>query len=143
MGSARDSASARSAVSGFSAEMTAERAAQIARAPSVALVEPVRRVRIALHENDFQTLVEGVDRIDGDENAAAGIGLPPGPNVNADIAIIDTGIDLDHPDLNAMAGFGAYAARLPDDPETGQPVYDDCNTGHDPEDEHGHGTHVA
>ncbi len=132
----------RSAVSGFSAEMTAERAAQIAQAPSVTLVEPVRRVRIALHLNNFQTLVEGVDRIDGEENAAAGIGLPAGPDVDADIAIIDTGINLDHPDLNAMAGFGAYAARLPDDPP-GHPVYDDCNTASDPEDEHGHGTHVA
>ncbi|MCH8052412.1 MAG: protease inhibitor I9 family protein, partial [Chloroflexi bacterium] len=83
----------RSAVSGFSAEMTAERAAQIAQAPSVALVEPVRRVRIALHANDFQTLVEGVDRIDADENAAAGIGPPDGPDIDADIAIIDTAIN--------------------------------------------------
>lgn len=132
-----------SAVSGFSAEMSAERAAEIAESPSVALVEPVRRVRIALHENAFQTLIEGVDRVDLDENAAAGVGLPAGPDVDADIAIIDTGIDLDHPDLNALPGFGAYEARLPDDPETGFPVYGDCNTASDPEDEHGHGTHVA
>lgn len=131
------------AVRGFAAEMSAERAAEIAGAPSVTLVEPVRRVRIALHENAFQTLVEGVDRVDADENPSAGIGLPPGPDVNADIAIIDTGIDLDHPDLNAMSGFGAYEARLPDDPETGQPVYGACNTASDPSDEHGHGTHVA
>ena len=133
----------RSAVSGFSAAMTAERAAQIAEAPSVALVEPVRRVRIALHENDFQTLAEGIDRVDAEVNAAAGIGLPPGPNVNADIAIIDTGIDLHHPDLNAMAGFGAYEPFLGLDPETQQPIYGDCGTPGDPEDEHGHGTHVA
>jgi subtilisin family serine protease len=132
----------RSAVNGFSAEMTADRAAQVARAPTVALVEPVRRLGIALHQNNFQTLVEGIDRIDGEENATAGIGLPAGPEVDADIAVIDTGIDLDHPDLNAIAGFGAYEARLPDNPD-GSPAYGDCNTASDPEDEHGHGTHVA
>ena len=121
----------RHAVSGFSAEMSAERAAQIAQAPSVALVEPVRRVRIALHLEPSQTLIEGVDRIDAEENAAAGIGLPPGPDVNADIAIIDTGIDPDHPDLNVMGGFGAYQTII------------GCNTGSDIDDEHGHGTHVA
>ncbi|MCH7810076.1 MAG: S8 family serine peptidase [Chloroflexi bacterium] len=131
----------RSAVSGFSAEMTAERAAQIAQAPSVALVQPVRRLRIALHANPFQTLIEGVDRIDGEENGAAGIGLPPGPAVNADIAIIDTGIDLDHPDLNVMGGFGAYETLTGFD-EDGNPIFE-CSTGFSIDDDHGHGTHVA
>jgi subtilisin family serine protease len=44
------------------------------------------------------------------------------------IAIIDTGIDIDHPDLNVMWGVRYYNGGLSDD------LYDDDN---------GHGTHVA
>ena len=131
-----------SAARGFSTEMTAERAQQVAADPGVALVQPVQRVKIALHDNQFQTLVEGIDRIDADENPSAGIGSPPGPDLDADIAIIDTGIDLDHPDLNAMSGFGAYE-EFQGFAGNGEPIYGDCNTGHDTDDVHGHGTHVA
>ncbi len=44
---------------------------------------------------------------------------------DANVAVLDTGIDLDHPDLNARAGKNCVAE------------------GADPEDDHGHGTHVA
>jgi subtilisin family serine protease len=43
------------------------------------------------------------------------------------IAVIDTGVDLDHPDL---------AAKI-------VPGYDFVNSDYDPDDDHGHGTHVA
>ncbi|MEX2390967.1 MAG: S8 family serine peptidase [Dehalococcoidia bacterium] len=125
----------RRALTGFAAEMTAEQAQQIADDPDVAQVEPSRRVHVTLHENLFQTLTEGADRIDADENAAADIGNP-GPGIDADIAVIDTGIDVDHPDLNVMGGFAAYQAMTNDD-------YDDCNTGTSFDDVHGHGTHVS
>jgi subtilisin len=45
--------------------------------------------------------------------------------VNVDIAVIDTGIDLDHPDLNARNGTNCVSPGAP------------------AEDDHGHGTHVA
>jgi subtilisin family serine protease/uncharacterized protein YkwD len=43
------------------------------------------------------------------------------------IAVIDTGVDLDHPDLAAKIVAG----------------YDFANDDEDPDDDHGHGTHVA
>jgi thermitase len=46
---------------------------------------------------------------------------------NVTVAIIDTGVDLDHPDLQANV----------------VPGYDFVNGDSDPDDDHGHGTHVA
>lgn len=79
-----------------------------------------------------QTLPWGVDRIDADvahEVAATGAGV--------DIAIIDTGIDSDHPDLRANLGEGFTVSRRT--ACHGQP--DVCREPWD--DEFGHGTHVA
>jgi subtilisin len=45
--------------------------------------------------------------------------------VNVDIAVIDTGIDLDHPDLNARSGTNCVSPGTP------------------AEDDNAHGTHVA
>ena len=70
-----------------------------------------------------QALPAGVDRVDGDRSSAIsgnGIGA-----VDADIAIIDSGIDLTHPDLNVYRDVSfVYGA----------------NSGND---DYGHGTHVA
>jgi subtilisin family serine protease len=68
-----------------------------------------------------QTLPWGIDRVDADKlhaNGQTGNG--------ADIAIIDTGIDQDHPDLQANLGTG--------EDFTGSGTWDDAN---------GHGTHCA
>lgn len=73
-----------------------------------------------------ETLPDGVDRVDADvahDNGETGDG--------ADVAIVDTGIDADHPDLAANLGDG-YA------------VYD-CSSGCAASwgDDNGHGTHCA
>lgn len=71
-----------------------------------------------------QTLPYGVDRVDAEvahTNGATGNG--------ADIAIIDTGIDSTHPDLQANLGEGTAFVASED-----QPLWQDDN---------GHGTHVA
>lgn len=73
-----------------------------------------------------QTLPWGIDRIDADvahANGATGAG--------ADIAILDTGIDSDHPDL--QANLGAGKAFVPARGRYAQP-WDDDNE---------HGTHCA
>ena len=86
--------------------------------PRVAYVEPDQRVRAL-----GQTLPVGVDRVGGDTSlTASGDGSGA---VDADIAILDTGIDLDHPDLNVY-----YEKTF----VPGTSSADDDN---------GHGTHVA
>ena len=61
--------------------------------PNVDYVQPDVKVKVFA-----QRLPTGVDRIDGDlSSTKSGDGSG---SVNADIAILDTGIDLNHPDLN-------------------------------------------
>ncbi|HSV99157.1 MAG TPA: S8 family serine peptidase [Sedimentisphaerales bacterium] len=69
------------------------------------------------------TVATGVNRIDAEGVLNAGINCS-----GVGIAIIDTGIDVDHPDLNVMDGVRFYNGGLSDF------QYDDDN---------GHGTHVA
>ena len=67
--------------------------AGIMKMPEVEYVEPDIKVKAFV-----QTLPTGIDRVDGDLSSTKsgnGSGV-----VNVDIGILDTGIDLNHPDLN-------------------------------------------
>ncbi|MEX2447971.1 MAG: Ig-like domain-containing protein [Solirubrobacterales bacterium] len=110
-----------SALRGFAGPAAAKQAKALAADPRVASVEPDRTVRALA-----QSLPTGVDRIDADANPTAAIG-EDGGEVPVTVAIIDTGIDLDHPDLNVATGLGMTCA-------SGKPSFDDQN---------GHGSHVA
>jgi subtilisin len=118
---------------GFSADLPPAAVWAVARSGLVKGIEPDRVVTIGLHENDFQTVPTGVRRVGTDENPVTGIADGPGPDLDIDIAIIDTGIQPDHPDLRVVGGYTSVR-----DPET-----DDCGTGGPWDDDHGHGTHVA
>ena len=114
----------RHAVNGFQFTGSAAAAAAMARNPNVRLVTPDYAVTLT------ETLPFGVKRID-----AHVPGSPDGAYQNgyrgagARIAIIDTGIDLDHPDLAAsMDPAGGKNCLAPGTP---------------PNDGHGHGTHVS
>jgi subtilisin family serine protease len=65
-----------------------------------------------------QTLPTGVNRINAENRANKGNGV--------NVAVIDTGIDLDHPDLQANIKGGV-----------------NCSTGSTYDDGNGHGSHVA
>lgn len=84
-----------------------------------------------------QKLPWGVDRVDADvahDNGETGDG--------ADIAIIDTGIDDDHPDLKANIGPGKAFVACGNRSSGGPP----CSTANCNEawsDDHDHGTHCA
>jgi subtilisin len=78
-----------------------------------------------------QTLPTGVRRIAADQYALA---HPGGVNVN--IAILDTGIDIDHPDLHVVGGTHFYTVVLFGIFPVG---YQDNNY----DDDNGHGTHCA
>lgn len=105
------------ALSGF-AFRGAPRAAQaLAGTPGVRFVTQDRFIHAIT-----QTLPTGIDRIDADLNATAKIDAVD-DRVNVNIAILDTGIDIDHPDLNVIGGVSCWGS-----------TYNDGN---------GHGTHVA
>lgn len=101
-----------------SENMSAGLVSELRQDPRVAFVEPDQRVHAF-----GQTIPVGVDRVDGDvSQAVSGDGSGA---VDADIAILDTGIDLTHPDLNVYH----EKTFVP-----GTSSADDDN---------GHGTHVA
>ena len=76
-----------------------------------------------------QSLPTGVDRIEGDASStASGDGTG---SVDLDVAVIDTGIDLDHPELNVVGGKSCLGTTKGGG---GRPA---STTGN------GHGTHVA
>ena len=108
-----------SAIHGFIARVPNQQVIDsLAKDPRVAYVEQDQQVQAF-----FDTLPNGINRIDGDLSPArSGDGTG---SVNADIAILDTGIDFSHPDLNiyAQKTFVSGTSSANDD--------------------NGHGTHVA
>ena len=115
------------ALRGYSAQMTPQQKAGISRDPRVAYVE-----HDAAQTATAQTLPTGVDRIDGELSPTAKInGVDE--RVGVDVAIIDTGIDLDHPDLNVVAATKCSGAS---------PTRSKCTDGQG-DDDNGHGSHVA
>ncbi|GIV96830.1 MAG: hypothetical protein KatS3mg057_1487 [Herpetosiphonaceae bacterium] len=116
------------ALKGFAATIPDARLAHIKADPDVAYVTEDRLVTIVGKGKPGsggggpQTLPTGIDRIDGElSSTKAGDGAG---SVDVDVAVIDTGIDIDHPDLNVVGGKN-------------------CSRGSSYDDGNGHGTHVA
>ncbi len=107
------------ALNGFAGVIPAARLRALLRDPQVDWVEVDQVVTTGA-----QTLPWGVDRVDADLNATAKINYSD-ERVNVDIAIIDTGIQLLHPDLNVFKNVSFVTG---------------AKTGND---DNGHGTHVA
>jgi subtilisin len=107
----------RHALKGYSAVMTAADAQGLRADPRVASVTQDRPVHL-----DQQVLPTGIDRVDGElSSTVSGDGAG---SVDVDVAVIDTGIDPTHPDLNVAGGVN-------------------CSTGQGFDDRNGHGSHVA
>jgi hypothetical protein len=119
----------RHALRGIAVKIPQQLLAKIAADANVAYIE--QDVIITLNA---QTLPTGINRVNAELDATANIdGIDD--RVNADIAILDTGIDLDHPDLNVF-NF-TYC-------KTQGPVNANCVDGDpDANDINSHGTHVA
>jgi hypothetical protein len=106
----------RAAIKGYSAGLSTRAVGELRSDPRVAAVVEDREVQVAA-----QRLPTGIDRIDGElSGTASGDGAG---SVDVDLAVLDTGIDTGHPDLNVVGGVA-------------------CN-GNGYGDRNGHGTHVA
>jgi subtilisin len=112
------------ALKGYAARLTEAGLRQVEADPRVDYVVQDQEGEPAL----AQTLPPGIDRVDADlSSALAGNGAGA---TDADIAVVDSGIDTDHPDLNVVGGVNCLRAT------------DTLNDG-TIEDRFGHGTHVA
>ena len=123
------------ALQGFAGKMSPERADELARDDRVKYVEPDRMIILAPCKKfpnhpdcggdgggggtSAQSTPWGITRVNG---GGSGAGMKA--------YVIDTGIDLDHPDLNvdAASGFNAFSGG---------------KDGRSLDDGHGHGSHVA
>ncbi|MBE1461844.1 S8 family serine peptidase [Kibdelosporangium phytohabitans] len=114
----------RHALHGFAASLTPAGADALRRDPRVASVEPDVLMRVA-----DQTLPTGVDRAFAPENPNLKINGANDFVADADVAVIDTGVDAKHPDLTVVAQTSCVNTSTCTD-----------NSGTD---DHGHGSHVA
>jgi subtilisin family serine protease len=106
------------ALRGFAADLTGVARAALLADPRVLSIETDRVVTAA-----GQVIPTGVRRVHGDLSPTAAVGRGRSP-VGVNVAILDTGIDAHHPDLDVAGGANC----------TGGAGYDD---------RYGHGTHIA
>jgi subtilisin len=116
----------RTALKGYSAKLTRAQVADLRRDPQVASVEPNRIVHAADTLAAGESVPSGISRI-GAASASSG---QANPASSAAVAVIDTGVDLDHPDLNVVAPPADNRSNC-------------VSPGSAPNDDNGHGTHVS
>lgn len=105
-------------LSGFAGHLTPRQVQRLLQTGRVAAVVPDAETHLAA-----QTIPTGVQRIGTLANTTAKIDGVDDP-LPIDVAVLDTGIDPSHPDLNVVGGY-------------------DCSGSGSWADRHGHGTHVA
>lgn len=126
------------ALLGYTGRMSAALARKVGADPRVRSVLTDRTVRASA-----QDVPPGIVRV-GAAASSARTGDGTG-DVDADIAILDTGIDADHPDLNVAGGTDCVSLDLlpgADEPLPGPPGPAVAAVGSF-DDTRGHGTHIA
>ncbi len=119
-------------LNGFSISLPEAALKGISNNPNVAYIEEDIKVTASA-----QSIPTGVRRIFTDQ-AAVSINNNDDYHVDADVAVLDTGIDIEHPDLNVVGGANClnYISS-----RGRRSYYCDTNLSYD--DDHYHGTHVA
>ena len=115
------------ALKGAVLRVPVEAIAGIQHDPRVKFVEVDSKVELFAQE-----VPTGVQRIFADDNGMIDIDGADDNRVDVDVAVIDTGVDFQHPDLNVAGGVNCSG---------GSPFKNKCSSGGD--DDHYHGTHVA
>jgi subtilisin len=116
------------ALKGYAAEIPEGAVAGIARDRRVAFVEEDQTVHALA-----QDIPTGIKRTFAVTNPNIDVDGSDDVRVDVDVAVIDTGIDFDHPDLNVVARTNCAK---------GGPFNQSC-ADNDGDDGNGHGTHVA
>src|SRR4051794_19780874 len=109
------------ALKGYSATIPANRLDDVRSDPRVASVSPDREV----HAIETTSLAQGDSIPTGILREGAAAGSTVQTAASSRVAVIDTGIDLAHPDLNAAPGKNCITS------------------GASPNDDNGHGSHVS
>ncbi|HEX5762181.1 MAG TPA: S8 family serine peptidase [Solirubrobacterales bacterium] len=115
----------RHALKGYAAELRPGEAKAVAKDPQVASVEPDARGGVAAQETPT-----GIERTFALGNESLDIDEEDDLRVDADVAVLDTGIDAEHPDLNVVSQVNCNGGNPPTCVEGGGDTY-------------GHGTHVG
>lgn len=122
------------ALKGFTLTLPANAVFGLSHNPLVQYIEPVQEV----FATGTQPIPTGIDRVDADINA-------PTVPMDVDVAVLDTGVYIGqntdgsarpHLDLNLRFVSDCTGAIF-------YPLFGGCTSGGNPQDEHGHGTHVA
>lgn len=123
------------ALQGFTITLPRQAIAGIAQNPNVAFIE-----EDGLAKGYEQTTPTGIQRVFADSNVNLDIDGIDDYRVDVDIAVVDSGIDLDHPELNVVGGTNCLQSSG-NGPPWRRSYYCDDNVSSD--DDNGHGTHVA
>ncbi len=127
----------KSAVGGFSARLTYSQLRRISADPAVSAVLPDYEIDLGPEiageaaggvrttANPSDRVPVGIRRVGARNSRVAGL-TAGGRRINADVAILDTGVQRNHPDLNVAGGYNCTNGN--------RNKWDDNN---------GHGTHVA
>ncbi|MBT8399193.1 MAG: S8 family serine peptidase, partial [Rhodothermia bacterium] len=120
------------ALQGFAAKMSDEQADELARDGRIKYVEPNRMIVLSPCKNNpnHPKCGDGGDGGDGGSNQETPWGISrvggAGDGTGTSACVLDTGVDLDHPDLNVDVAKSVSFVN-----------------GESVDDGHGHGTHVA
>jgi subtilisin family serine protease len=118
----------RHAIKGMAAVVPEGRLTGLMNDPRVAYVEADQEVQMFA-----QNMPTGIRRIFANTNSNLDMDGADDMRVDVDVAVIDTGVDLDHPDLNVVSST---------DCASGGPFSSTCMNGQG-DDGNGHGSHVA